>query len=286
MHRLLFIPLLGLLIPLLAAQETYSLEGRVVSMNQESQTLTLAQEGVPGVLDAGEVKLRLRKADQNMDYVGKIVRGTLRRAGSHWWLDTIWPHDPMAGRIMKDVNRQFRQDTQAAGRRVARMQGDFLPNFALYDETGKVVQMRGFRGKALVINFIFTRCPDPNMCPASTARMARLQRIVKEKGLADVHQISISLDPAYDTPAILNFYAEARGLDTESFSLLTGPEQVIEDVLKTFGILTVDEDGILNHTMATIIVDRNGKIIHRREGSRWSSQAFLDRLETYLQKES
>lgn len=271
---------------LLAAEETYSLVGRVVAMHSEEQTLVLEQKGIANVLPAGEVTLRIRKADQQMDYVGETIRGTLRKAGNQWWLDTIWPQDPTARQIMEDVNRQFRQDTQAAGRRVARMQGDFLPNFALYEESGDVVQMQDLRGEALVVNFIFTRCPDPNMCPASTARMARLQRLIQEKGWEGVRLVSITLDPGYDTPAILDYYADSRGISTDDFSLLTGPEPVVEDVLKTFGILTVSENGVLNHTMATVIVDKNGKIIHRREGSRWSVQAFMDRLETYLEGQS
>ncbi len=282
--RCFFRILIFSLIPavILHAGESHLLAGEVVEMDPEVRKLTLKHSGISGVLEAGETVFRVGAADIMVDYTGNQVRGTAYRIGEGWWMKTIWPSEPVPLRIMADVNRIFQEETATGGRRVVRMQGDFIPNFALFNQKGEVVQFRDFKGEVVVLNFIFTRCPDPSMCPASTARMARMQRLLDEEGWQGVHQVSITLDPAYDTPGILAQYAESRGISTEDFSFLTGGEAVIDDVLKTFGLLTYTEEGVINHTMATFIIDPNGKILHRRDGSRWSVADFMGRLANYL----
>ena len=282
--RILIISLIPLVI--LRAGASYPLEGEVVEMDPEARTLTLKHGGITGELEAGETVFRVGAADVLVDYTGKRVRATGYRVGERWWMKTVWPAETIPLRILADVNRSFQQETATGGRRVVRMQGDFVPNFALFNQKGEVVQFRDFKGEVVVLNFIFTRCPDPSMCPASTARMARMQRLLDEEGWEGVHQVSITLDPAYDTPGILKQYAESRGISTEDFSFLTGPEAVIDDVLKTFGLLTYTEAGVLNHTMATFIIDPNGKILHRRDGSRWSVADFMGRLGNFFESQT
>jgi len=269
----------------LSAADGYLIEGKVLEMFPGERALLLEHPGVEDILEPGELEVRVGKSGMAIDYTGREVRGRLTRKGEQWWLERIWPHDPTGRGIMDEVNRRFHRETATQGRRAIRMRGDFLPNFALFDEEGKVVQRTDLQGNYLVVNFIFTRCPDPNMCPASTARMGEMQRLIMERGWERVHQVSITMDPEYDTPGILKYYATSRGIDTDKdFSLLTGPEEVIDDVLKVFGLLTYDEDGRLNHTMVTAIVDPSGKIVHRREGSRWSVQEFMERLESLQEK--
>jgi protein SCO1/2 len=153
--------------------------------------------------------------------------------------------------------------------------GDYIPNFAMIDQHGDFLQIGAMRGKAFVLNFIFTRCQAATMCPASTTRMSELQELSREAGLEELHFVTITFDPEFDSPGILRQYATGYGLENENFHLLTGTQELVDDLLRQFGILSMEEDGTINHTMATLLVDANGRVAFRKEGSKWTTKEFL-----------
>lgn len=116
------------------------------------------------------------------------------------------------------------------------------------------------------------------MCPAATQKMMETQRLAREAGVANLELVSITLDPVYDTPGVLKEYADARGIDTGNFSFLTGPEGAIKDLLAQFGVITEFQGPILNHTLATILINEQGRIIHRFDGSNWEPRDFVAKM--------
>ena len=141
-----------------------------------------------------------------------------------------------------------------------------------------MVQSARFRGKQVMLNFIFSRCPVATMCPASTLKMMGTQKLARESGVANIEFVSITLDPAYDTPAVLKEYAATRGIDTANFSFLTGPENAIKDLLTQFGVIAEFDGALLKHTLSTLLIDENGRIIHRADGSAWEPQDFVAKM--------
>jgi len=242
---------------------------KVTAADPEEHTLTL---------EDGQV-VRVGQGDADIGYVGKEIRGELDVFSEPPTLYAIWPNNAVDRAVEKSVNDRLHTDTIEQGRKAYRSLGDYLPDFALYDQEGNLVRKNSFRGKLVVYNFIFTRCQVPKMCPASTARMLQLQRQLDEAGLSGAHLVSITFDPEYDTPGILNEYAKQRGAHFKNWSLLTGDPQAVENLMKQFGILTVDEDDTINHTMSTILTDGNGMVLYRKEGSQWSPEEFFDRMQ-------
>jgi protein SCO1/2 len=169
----------------------------------------------------------------------------------------------------------LRQDTFTRGKNAYRDIGETAPSFTLYNQDGRAVSFDTFRGKRVVLNFIFTRCPVATMCPASTAKMMALQAAAKTRGLTNLELVSISFDSAYDTPPVLKKYAAERGIDTTHFSFLTGPEKAIADLLRQFGVIAEPGDNIFKHTLATLLIGADGKILHRVDGSTWMPDDFL-----------
>ena len=153
-----------------------------------------------------------------------------------------------------------------------------VPDFALYDQRGQVVQGAHFRGKQIMLNFIFTRCPVATMCPAATVKMIAVQRLARESGVPNLELISITLDPVFDTPGVLRDYADLRGMDTANFSFLTGPETAIRDLLTQFGVIAEFEADLLKHTLTTLLIDGNGRIAHRVDGSAWEAKDFVAKM--------
>jgi protein SCO1/2 len=148
----------------------------------------------------------------------------------------------------------------------------------LLDQEGRTVAASRFRGKQIVLNFIFTRCPVATMCPAATLRMSQLQKAAREAGVQDFELVSVSLDPQYDTPGVLRDYAEARGLDTSNWSFLTGPDAAVRHLLAQLGVIREFEGATIKHTLATVLINEQGRITYRVDGSTWQTEDFVRRL--------
>lgn len=162
--------------------------------------------------------------------------------------------------------------------------GDFMPSFTLYNQDGKTITQKDLLGKIVVLNFIFTRCGVPTMCPASTKKMVELQKLVHDNRLSNnVSFVTISFDPIFDTPAILKKYAEAYKIDLSNYSFLTGDAEVIKNLTRLFGVYTISEKGTINHTMKTMVINKNGKVIYGACKIDWQPKTFLQIIKKNLQ---
>jgi protein SCO1/2 len=251
-------------------------EGVITAVDAERRQVVLSIGGA----EARDVTASVGRGDARILAAGDAVRGDLVSYGDGFRLQTIWPNDPVARGTITRIGDQLRRDTLTRGSRVFRGVGEFMPRFALYDSDGSLFLSESLKGRYAVMNFIFTRCTVATMCPAATERMGQLQRLARERGIDDLELVSVTLDPAYDTPGIFTAYAADKGIDTANFHFLGGPEGIVEDLKKQMGVLAEpDEEEIVRHTMSTALIDPNGKIIYRIPGSMWSPQAFLDKLE-------
>ena len=232
-------------------------------------------------LDAGgSQSARLSSGDRAYLQVGDRIRAQMTTLPGGRQLETVWPNDPKVEGQMLAINGRLRRDTVVRGRQVFRSIGESLPPFALYNQFGTMIQSDDLRGKTCVINFIFTRCMNPRMCPAATTRMQQLQEKVNAAGLQDVWFISMTLDPDFDTPGIFNAYASGRGIDGSNFYFLGGPRQPLLDLKEQLGILSSkDPELIIDHTMRTILVDSSGEIVYQVPGSMWGVEDFFKRIE-------
>jgi protein SCO1 len=140
--------------------------------------------------------------------------------------------------------------------------GDLAPDFTLTDQTGARLSSGDLRGRWAVVDFVYTRCTGP--CPILTSLQVDLQRKLAPELRDKVRFVSITLDPEFDTPAVLAEYARARGADLASWSFLTGPPADVADVVKRFGVGTLrGADGQIDHMVATFLIDPQGRIAQR-----------------------
>ena len=260
------------------AENRYPLQGEIIAVNRERKTLTISHEAVPGLMPAMTMEFRVSDGDLAIARPEERIRGELVRAGDDFHLEKIWPDDRVSVASIAAAANALRQDTSIRGTTAYREVGETIPDFALYDQDGRVVPAGRFRGRQIMLNFIYTRCPIATMCPAATLRMMAVQKRAREAGVNDLELISITLDPAHDTPGVLRDYAAARGIDTRNFSFLTGPEPAIRDLLRQFGVVAEFQDGLLKHTLATLLIDERGRIIHRADGSEWLVDEFVEKM--------
>jgi len=155
---------------------------------------------------------------------------------------------------------------------------DLAPPFALTDQDGRSVTLESLRGKWVLLDFVYTTCPGP--CPVLTARHVAVQKALPGALRPKVHFVSISLDPAHDTPETLRAYAEARGADLSSWSLLTGAPGAVGAVLERYGVGSVRKpDGQIEHVVVTLLIDDRGRVARRFFGLDHPTREILRELE-------
>lgn len=260
-------------------EKRHPMRGEVITVSADRKVALVAHEEIPGYMPAMTMEFHVTAAELLGLKEGQRIRGDMiEQADGEVRLEKIWPDDRTAAAEIDAATNALVQDTTARGRSAYREVNETVPDFSLYDQEGRVVSMQRFRGRKVMLNFIYTRCPIATMCPAATAKMMSTQRLAKEAGVTGVEFVSITLDPKYDTPGILKEYAQARGIDTSNFSFLTGPKLAIDNLFTAFGILADLEGGLAKHTLATLLIDENGRIVHRADGSQWSPDDFVKRL--------
>ena len=259
--------------------ERYPLTGEILKIDPEHKVLVVRHDEIKGYMPAMTMEFGVSAGDIAVAKVGQRIRAQLIPSETgDIRLEKIWPDDNATKAAIQSSALQLRQDTHTRGKSVYREVGEAAPDFALYDQEGRVVQSARFRGKQVMLNFIFTRCPVATMCPAATAKMQATQKLAREAGVTNLELVSITLDPAFDTPGVLKDYAMARGIDTSNFSFLTGPETAIRDLLAQFGIIAEFEGDLIKHTLATLLIDPNGRIAHRADGSLWEPRDFVAKM--------
>jgi protein SCO1/2 len=145
--------------------------------------------------------------------------------------------------------------------------GDVFPDVPLIDQDGRRISLRtGTR--PTIVSFAYTRCPDPTMCSLVTAKFVALQRSLRG---TDIRLLEITLDPAYDRPAILHRYAAAVGARRERWSFATGRPSDVLALAGRFGIVfDRTRSNAIGHTELVAIVAGDGTMIDRVDGATWS----------------
>ena len=262
--------------------ERYALTGEILRVETERKVLIVRHDEIKGYMPAMTMEFLVSDGDFALARPGQRIRADMIPSkDGDFRLERIWPDErSIEARTIATGAMQLRQDTHTRGKNAYREVGEGAPDFTLYDQEGRIVQGSRFRGRHIMLNFIFSRCPVPTMCPAATAKMITVQRLAREAGVRDLELISITLDPANDTPGVLREYASVRGIDTSNFSFLTGPEGAIRDLLTQFGVITQLQGDILQHTLATLLIDPQGRIAHHTDGSQWEPQDFVRRMKS------
>src|SRR5262245_31744224 len=172
--------------------ERYPLTGQVLRVEADRNVLVVRHDEIKDYMPAMTMEFVVSAGDLQLAKPGQRIRAELVPAkdGGDFRLEKIWPDDKVSADTIAASALQLRQDTHTRGKGAYREMGETVPDFALYDQSGRVVQSARFRGKQIMLNFIFSRCPDAKMCPASTAKMISVQKLAREAGVTNLELIS------------------------------------------------------------------------------------------------
>jgi len=157
--------------------------------------------------------------------------------------------------------------------------GDLVPATHFIDQDGKPFDLAAFRGRVVVLSFIFTRCQDARMCPLISADFRALQERLRG---GPFHLVEVTLDPVYDRPRVLAAYGKTFGADRTRWSLVTGDPNDVLDFAARFSVTAFpDEHAGLIHTDRTLITDKSGRIREFIDETGWSPDDVATAARSY-----
>ncbi|MGF1531381.1 MAG: SCO family protein [Puniceicoccaceae bacterium] len=230
--------------------------------------------------DGQESEVFLVGGDLVIYEAGQHLVGNVVNRGERPHLESVWPIGQADLARLQQSNKDLARMAATMSAHQVVMEGDLVPEFALVDHAGKAFAISDFRGRQLVMNFIFTRCGDVRMCPAANQRMVQLAEAVRaDPEIAAPRFLVISFDPMVDNPGTLYQFAAGLGVVYPDFRFASGAPEVIANLLRAFGVRATEREGTIEHTMVTLLVDAGGRVQYRRDGSYWTLDEFLRRFD-------
>jgi protein SCO1/2 len=152
--------------------------------------------------------------------------------------------------------------------------GDALADARLIDQDGSPKTFSSLQGHRVAMTFIYTRCPLPDFCPLMDKHFAEIQKtIAATPSLADVRLVTVTLDPAFDTPKVLRAHANRQGADLARWTFLTGDPKDVNQFGSQLGMYVEhDPTGSSNitHNLRTAVIDPRGRLVKIHTGNDWT----------------
>ncbi len=152
-----------------------------------------------------------------------------------------------------------------------------MPDFAFVNQDGKRIHLSSFRGDALLVTFIYTRCPYPEYCPLASKNFAQVYAATRAGTPAGskVRLLSVSFDPQRDTPAVLKRYAEtfrqtAGGPVFDRWEFVAAPPNELKDVADFFGLYFSGTGDQIVHSMSTTVIAPDGTVSKWYRDNAWA----------------
>jgi len=252
-----------------APAREYQLQGQILAVRPERSEVVIKHQDIKGFMPGMTMPFKVKdggllQGKEAGDLVtATLVVGevdahlrTLDKTG-HAALDTPTPPPP------PDI----------------REPGDTLTDARFVDQNGTPTSLSAYRGHRVALTFIYTRCPLPEFCPLMDRNFAAVQKtLASTPALADVRLVTMTLDPAFDTPAVLKPYAVGRGADPKIWSFLTGDPAEVNKFGSQLGIYVEHnpQSAIdITHNLRTVVIDPDGRLVKVHNGNSWTPSELV-----------
>ena len=253
----------------------YQLTGQILAIEPETQEVLVKHEDIKGFMPAMTMPYKVEDASLlNGKAAGDLISATLVVADTRAYLKTI-------ARTGHAEIEALPAEPEVSVFDMVKP-GEVVPDAPLVDEDGKPRPLSAYRGKRVILTFIYTRCPDAEFCPLMNQQFAALQRqIASAPTLSDVQLLSISFDPAHDTPAVLKAYARMQNADPTIWHFVTAPADDVKRFAAKFGVTaTADGSPILIHNLGTAVIDAQGRLVTLHSTNQWKPADLVAQLAT------
>jgi len=258
-------------------QQIFRVKGVVISVKPKEKSIEIKHEEVPGYMPAMTMPFDVRDTKELAGIqAGDAVSFRLLVTDTEGWID----------QIRKLIPPTTNGTSTTASLRVLREVeplnvGDPLPECHFTNQFGQPISTTQFKGQAMALTFLFTRCPFPTFCPFLANQFAEAQQKLLKLPNAPTnwHLLTISFDPDFDKPAILKAYAERYKYDPVHSTFATGAMIDITALAEQVGMtFWRDDTGNISHNLRTIVVDASGRLRKIFTGNQWTSDELVEEI--------
>jgi protein SCO1/2 len=257
-------------------EKRYDLKGKVMAVEAEKHLVTISHDDIKGYMPAMTMPFTVpRESDMQIIAPDDEITATLVIDGKHSWLEDLI------------ITRQSATAPAMPGAQMAK-EGDEVPNFTLRNQDNREIHIRDYRGKALLLTFIYTRCPVPDYCTLMSDNFAQIDRALGQDPelYGKTHLLSISIDPAYDTPKVLRSYgaAHTERYQNETFAhweFAGGTSEQVKEIAQFFGLTYLPEKDQIIHALRTVIVNPDGKVGKIYRGNDWKPEDVVHEIRNH-----
>ena len=258
--------------------KVYKLRGKVVSTDAAKGEVLLNHDAIPDFMDAMTMPYKLKSANILSElHPGDVLTADLL-VSQDANADVLLDHIVVVGQARADYRPKVIYHVPAAG--------DSVPDFELKNQDGRAIHLGQYRGRALLVTFIYTRCPLPNFCPRMTRNFAAIEsQLAGDPALLKKTQlICVSFDPEHDTPARLRAYgAKYIGSDAKNafahWDFAVPQKAALDEMAKFFDVgITNESDESITHTLSTTLIGPDGKVVQFYPGNEWTVEQVLSDL--------
>lgn len=249
-----------------APEKHYPIQAEVISADPHREMITVKHGDIPGLMPAMTMSYMVADPKQIESLKpGDKISADLVVSDSKGRLEKIVPISRGDGKPNPGTSQRFPE------------RGEVVPDFALVNQDGKSIHIHDYRGKALLVSFIYTRCPLPEYCPRLNETFRQIQSALRENpaSLKQTAFLTISFDPDHDTPAVLKHYASIynhpeKDASAADWQFAVPAAKDLPDIAYFFGLVYQPQQGQIVHSLSTTLINPNGKIEKSYEGNDWS----------------
>lgn len=257
--------------------KTFPIRGKIVSVDAAKGMVTLDHEAIPGFMDAMTMPYKLKDPTvaSELHPGDRITAKLLVRKTADGY------EDPMLDEIV--VTAQARPDYKPAVQYHVPTAGDAVPDFKLTNQSGRTIHLAQFKGRVLLLTFVYTRCPLPDFCIRMSQNFTQIDKALKgDPALyARTHLLSISFDPKFDTPAVLKSYGETYiGTDAKQafahWDFAVPPAGELAALTQFFDVgITPGDAGLPTHSLSTALIGKDGRVRAWYATNEWTPAEVL-----------
>jgi protein SCO1/2 len=267
-------------------QTRHATRGMVLSVDAARRTVVVSHESVPNLMPAMTMPFEVRNQRELSGLVpGAVVAFSLVLSKDSGHIEDVRvvryesvEQDPITARRLRLL--QQITDTSVTPLAV----GQAVPDFTLTDQNGARVSLSQFRGKVVTLNFIYTSCVLPQFCYRLANHFSVVQKRFQARMAKDLVLLTVSFDPARDTPERMAEYARQWSTDRSGWRFLTGGVDDVKEVCRRFGVDAFADEGLISHSTRTVVIDRRGAVAASIEGNRHTAAQLGDLVAAVLNR--
>jgi protein SCO1/2 len=267
-RRFSLIGLIGIAAAVANGADIYSVHGILQSYDASRRQATISHEAIPGYMPAMTMPFDVGDPGALAGLApGAALDFHLNVTPAAAWIDHIQPGAQAGAAPFAHVQAAPAAELQP---------GDPMPDVAFVNQLGAPAALRDFRGRAVAITFIYLRCPLPNYCPLLNRNFQAAQALLNQLEPGKPWSLlSVSLDPAHDTPEALQSFAQGFQAQPEHWSFLSGPLESVRLLGNAVGLEFSDQGGVISHNLRTAVIDPAGRLRKVFKGNEWTPQELV-----------